>query len=375
MSAERIYQLIARKLSGEATQAELQELNDYLQQQAGDQYLYDILDKYWSHHSHPIKEEAHDEEERFRRLMHNAEEAVDISQQTATIPIPARTLRLKKPFYYAAAAVLLVAGTLAFFYYNHTQTASAVAGSNAQVSEVSANPGSRSKLILPDGTQVWLNVKSRLTYLNSFNGSQREVNLEGEAFFDVTSDASRPFVVHTSGIAIKVLGTAFTVKSYPGEKTIEATLLRGSIEVVKNDDPAAPKVILRPHEKLVFNKEAQSLATQTTSGDVLPSREPATKQSGISVTTLPKNKPDSALKEMSWVYNKLDFEGDRFDELALKMERWYDVRITFRNESLRQYRFKGVFENETIREALEALQFTAPFEYRIDGNEIEIFRK
>src|SRR5439155_8152 len=113
-------------------------------------------------------------------------------------------------------------------------------------------------MVLPDGTQVWLNAESRITYSNTFNKSLREVNLEGEAYFDVTHDAAHPFIVHTSSIAIKVLGTAFTVKSYASDKTIEATLLRGSIEVVKNNDPSAPKVILRPHEKLVFNKEEKN---------------------------------------------------------------------------------------------------------------------
>lgn len=368
MSADRIYELIARRLSGEATAAEEQELNDYLQQHAGDQYLYDILSKYWLQHADPVQEAANDEEERFRRILSGAD---DTNQQLSEVP-DTSTLKIShsKWIYYVAAASVLLIATLVFFYANNKKTAlSSATAKQPQLSEVSARPGSRSKLILPDGTQVWLNAESRITYLNTFNKALREVNLEGEAYFDVTHDASRPFIVHTSGIAIKVLGTAFTVKSYASDKTIEATLLRGSIEVFKNDDPAAPKVILRPHEKLVFNKEEQSIATKAanTNGDS------ATSQTGISVTTLPKGKPDSVLKEISWVYNKLVFDGDRFEELATKLERWYDVHITFKQEQLKQYRFKGVFENETIEQALDALKLTASFDYKINGNEIEIF--
>jgi ferric-dicitrate binding protein FerR (iron transport regulator) len=78
------------------------------------------------------------------------------------------------------------------------------------------------------------------------------------------------------------------------------------------------------------------------------------------------------LKETAWVYNKLVFEGDHFDELAIKLERWYDVHIHFTQEQLKQYRFKGAFETETIAQALDALRLTAPFEYSIYGNDIEI---
>jgi len=372
MHADRIYELIARRLSGEATAEEEQELNAYLQQHAGDQYLYDILSKYWSGYANREQEEANDEEERFRRIMEGVNNPI---QQPAETPeqIPVRTISGQKWAYYAAAASLLLVVALLFLFLNNKKASlTTVAAKQPQLSEVSAKPGSRSKLILPDGTQVWLNAESRITYLNTFNKALREVNLEGEAYFDVTHDANRPFIVHTSGIAIKVLGTAFTVKSYAADRTIEATLLRGSIEVTKNNDPAAPKVILRPHEKLVYNKEEQHIATQAPNSDATT---PSSAETGISVTTVPKDKPDSILKETSWVYNKLVFDGDRFDELALKLERWYNVHITFKQSTLKQYRFKGTFENETIEQALEALKLTVPFEYTINGNDIEIYRK
>jgi transmembrane sensor len=372
MSADRIYELIARRLSGEATADEEQELNTYLQQHAGDQYLYDILSKYWLQHAGQAQEETNDEEERFRRIMQGVN--TDIRQPTETpTQTTVRKILGQKWAYYATAASLLLVVALLFLFLNNKKTLpSTVTAKQPQLSEVSAKPGSRSKLILPDGTQVWLNAESRITYLNTFNKALREVNLEGEAYFDVTHDASRPFIVHTSGIAIKVLGTAFTVKSYATDRTIEATLLRGSIEVTKNNDPAAPKVILRPHEKLVYNKEEQNIATQATNaGATTPSPD----ETGISVTTVPRDKPDSILKETSWVYNKLVFDGDRFDELALKLERWYNLHITFKQEPLKQYRFKGTFENETIEQALEALKLTVPFEYTINGNNIEIYRK
>ena len=120
--------------------------------------------------------------------------------------------------------------------------------------EVAARPGVRTKVVLPDGTQVWLNSNSKLKYSPDFNLHSREVDLEGEAYFDVAKDMERPFIVHASTIDVRVLGTAFTIKSYPQDETIEATLLKGAIEISGRDNPGAPRIILKPDEKLVLNK-------------------------------------------------------------------------------------------------------------------------
>lgn len=372
MPHQRIYELIARKLSGEATAAELEELHAWLQEHGGDQYVYDVLSSYWQQHPNLFSEETTDEEERFQRILH-ASPPPEISTLPDSSTIPAKVFPLRRWLSYAAVVTALAGSAFAVYWFSKSRPdmpADALVR-NQPMSEVVARPGSRSKLVLPDGTQVWLNAESRITYQHNFNTDQREVNLEGEAFFDVTHNASRPFIVHTSGIDVKVLGTAFNVKSYAADATIETTLLRGSIEVVKKNDPTAPKVILRPHEKLVFNKEdlnadKDMMSSKPVSADALPQRP------GISVTMLPQHKPDSIIKETSWMYNKLNFDGDSFEELAAKMERWYDVKITIHTEKLKRSRLKGSFETETIRQALEALKLTVLFEYELKGREIEI---
>jgi ferric-dicitrate binding protein FerR (iron transport regulator) len=93
-----------------------------------------------------------------------------------------------------------------------------------------------------------VNSGSKLTYEGNFKGNLREVRLDGEAYFDVVKDALHPFIVHTSGIDIKVLGTAFNVKAYKVDRTIEATLIHGSIEVINQNQPGAPKIMLKPHK-------------------------------------------------------------------------------------------------------------------------------
>ena len=118
--------------------------------------------------------------------------------------------------------------------------------------------GSRTHLTLPDGTMVWLNAGSRLSYGKNYNTATREVNLTGEAFFDVAHNTQKPFLIHTARIDVQVLGTSFNVKSYPTDRTTEATLIRGSIEVSIKDRPSE-KIILRPDEKLVVANDDELL--------------------------------------------------------------------------------------------------------------------
>jgi len=142
--------------------------------------------------------------------------------------------------------------------------------------------------------------------------------------------------------------------------------------VSRKDLPDGPKVILKPNEKLIFNKQLETEVRRYTSDS--SGRSPKT-IGKISVAAISVAIPDSNKVETSWVYNRLVFDGDTFQELAKKMERWYNVKITIKSKELLRYRFKGAFENETIREALDALKLTAEFSYKINNNEIEIFKK
>jgi ferric-dicitrate binding protein FerR (iron transport regulator) len=256
----------------------------------------------------------------------------------------------------------------------HKRSVAATPSRPAPGEEVLARSGTRTKLVLPDGTQVWLNSNSKLTYSNEFNTGSREVSLEGEAWFDVAKNVQWPFIVHASSLDIKVLGTSFTIKSYPQDETIEATLLKGTIEVSRKDNPNAARVILKPNEKLVFNKRIVPFGRTNLAHDSIAIRSPSALPD-IAVNSIGKDIPDSDKIETAWMYNRLVFKGDNFKELAEKMERWYNVRITIRDSSLNNYHFGGAFANETVEEAFKALQLTTAFTYKINNNEIEIYTK
>ena len=132
--------------------------------------------------------------------------------------------------------------------------------------EVLAQKGSRTRTILPDGSTVWLNAGSKISYKPGLSGTTREVILEGEAYFDIVKRAGRAFIVHTKEIDISVLGTAFNVKSYPNDKTIETTLIRGLVSITRNSGKPEKPVYLRPHQKFILAINEQQLRKQRISG-------------------------------------------------------------------------------------------------------------
>jgi ferric-dicitrate binding protein FerR (iron transport regulator) len=372
MLNDQILSLIIRKLSKEASGAELRELEYLLKEYPSFQYFEEILADYWHAHGHLPGEKELSLDSHFNYILRSAEII-----KTETEPYPElhshgriKNIWLKRSA--AAAAILAIAVSLYIFEFsNKTKQANP----SGQKTVILAKAGARSKIILPDGTSVWLNSGSSLGYNNSnFNDSVRYVELDGEGFFDVVKDAAHPFIVHTSRLDVKVLGTVFNVKSYSNENTIEATLLKGLIEIERKDIPQAPKIILHEHEKMIFSKQENQVSRSA-------NRAPAAKHTGIEkfpeISIIPVSEyiPDSALTETSWIYNKLIFDGDTFRQLAVKMERWFNVKIYFLNDAPANYRFRGIFENETIEEALQALQLTASFTYKIKGDEIYIDKK
>ncbi len=373
MEEDRLWLLIARQLSGEISADESEELQEVLRQQPDKNHLFDILQSYFVlHHDQEDGDNdiTIDYEKRFRRIIEHSEYNHDLSSHPEIKPGIAR--KHGGWWKYAAAVACFVFLAGASIYYLHRQN-NFIENNAGKANEIVSKSGARTKLMLSDGSQVWLNSGSKLKYTGDYNKYLREVDLEGEAYFDVAKDADRPFIVHTSSLNIKAVGTAFVVKSYPQDESVETTLLRGIIEISRKDYPNDPKVILKPNEKLVFSKQREKeLHHNTSSG---PGSYEAASVGKISIAAVSKAIPDSNKVETSWVYNRLVFDGDSFQELAEKMERWYNVKITFSNKELLRYRFKGAFANETVKEALNALQLTAEFSYQINNNEISLFKK
>jgi len=360
-SKDHMWKLIAKKLADEASPAELEELERLLRDNPALHYSMQTVTDLWTHAVPTDREKA---EQAFDRHLDRMKELnIDVSNTL----IKRKTIRIGATSWLVAGVI--VAGiTFAYLRFpgmRDTMAGSAVTDPGA-TNMISTHNGSRTNVVLPDGSQVWLNAGSKITYNKSYGNTLREVNLTGEAFFDVIHNAEKPFIIHTARIDIKVLGTSFNVKSYPTDKTTEATLIQGSIEVLIRNR-FNEKIILKPNEKILVSEETETLQTTRYTGDTVKTNEPI-----FAVKNLTHDPQSGAVMETSWVENKLIFQDESFRDLAQQLERWYGVTIRFASPRAEQFRFTGLFENETIQQALDALRLTASFHYSIHNNEITI---
>jgi ferric-dicitrate binding protein FerR (iron transport regulator) len=266
-----------------------------------------------------------------------------------------------------AAVFILAAGT-SFFLFRYTNSLQKIMEEN--YTEIKIENGSKSTIVLPDNTTIKLNSGSYLKYPDHFSGENRQVFLEGEAFFEVSPGQSSPFYVKTGNISIKVTGTKFNVKSFPEDHTIETTLISGSIiiEELNHDKYFDWQTVLNPNQLAVYNKRTNEINVLD-----LTVEEELTPAKPIRVASEPIISRNAIILT-AWKDNKFIFYNEQFGDLALRLERWYNVDIIITNEELKNYRFTGSFTTENIEQALEALKLASSFEYKIIKNQITITR-
>ena len=365
MTENRFWNLLAKKLSGEAMPNELTELEQLMKMHPEWVYAAEHVEDLWKL---KVREDLYDAEVAFElHLEKNGKNGLhfpELHTPATVTELAQEPPRPRRRRWIAFASLfLLVATGISFWRYNpaHPDASADKKG----FSEVSTRMGSKSRLVLPDSTVVWLNAGSKLTYSEQFGISNRNTTLTGEAFFDVRK-SSIPFIIHAHTVQIKVMGTAFNVKSYANEKTTETSLIRGRVEITLDRRPGE-KFILKPNEKLVVANEMND------SEEVRPVARQQKKEPMVVLSGLTHSKDDdNTIIETSWVDNKLIFQDESFADIIRKLERWYDVRIELKDERLAQVRMTGTFENETVKQALAALQIASPFSFSMNQNNITI---
>jgi len=354
MEKNRFWELLAKVKSGEATPEEQLELNQHLSAFPGELDLVKQIDACWELPMPAVSAPSADEITTAWDSIRNK-----IAGQQPPVELPVTNKKVRRMVKYALAIAAVVIATVGICLWNVLQVTAPPAPPQKNI--VSTKNGSKSKIELPDGTQVWLNVGSRIKYDENYGKQSRELTLTGEAYFDVARDANRPFILHTGKMDVKVLGTVFNVKAYPGDATTEAALIRGSIEVTFPGRPQE-KLILKPTDKIsIANKEINPADDTVRLAKAYKKTSPAIMVSSI------QYEPDSiAIVETSWVNNRLIFRSKTFEELARDIERWFNVTVQVRDSSILSKKFTGTFSNESITDALDALSYSYPFHYKFN---------
>lgn len=242
-----------------------------------------------------------------------------------------------------------------------------------QLCEIVTPLGARSQITLPDGTVVSLNAGSRLSYRKDFNEKNRFVSLEGEAFFKVRTNKEMPFIVNVLGIKVKALGTTFNVKGYSKDNSVVATLVEGIIKVEgKGVDQKAFSYTLKPNQNIVYIRRTKFLqATKSEDQPKVTAKETSElttnlkRKDVIVVNTNINTQILTSWKDPRWI-----IEGEELENLATMFERRYNVIVHFKSEQLRNFKFSGTIENETLEQVLGILRLTTPLKYEIGKGEI-----
>ena len=271
----------------------------------------------------------------FEEQLDNSPEAMDNEKQAVLLEkIHEKTGVKVKPTFVlprwvktaaAAVLILLTVGNVVLYLSDRKPA-------KAQYAEIGALRGQKASLTLPDGTRVTLNSESTLKYSTAYNQSERTVELVGEAFFEVAKNQKIPFMVKAGNLAVEAKGTAFNVKAYPDENYISTTLTEGIVEVKTPEEMIA----MRPNERVEYDKSGNKLKKLTLT---------------------------DATGSIGWLHDELSFENATLEEVVASFSRIYNVDIRFASESIKEQRFTGKINNNSLLSVLRIISLTSPIRF------------
>ena len=266
-------------------------------------------------------------------------ESIDVlgayRQTQARIKVDRRKSMYNQLMRYAAfltIPLLLSSLILGYLYFNGTED-------EGKYAEVTATRGTVVRYELPDHSIVWLNSGSTLRYPTVFKKNNRDVMLNGEAYFEVEADSERPFYVNTAhGLSVYVYGTKFNVVAYEDDNYIETVLEKGKVNVVT---PDLETIVLAPGEQLLYNKDTH----ETTRNNV------------------------DVYGKTAWKDGKLIFRNASLDDIFKRLERHFNVDIQFNNRHGKEYNYRATFRTETLSQILDYLARSANLKWKIQEPE------
>jgi transmembrane sensor len=312
--------LIRKFVANSASEDECELLQEYFKTPIGLKYLEQIIDEHAADFDNVhLKQSSSERLESILPKENNRKPLISLSNRISTL---------------AATFIGIAMLVTIFFYISNMQS----------LSVYKTEAGQKTTITLPDNTIVTLNGNSSLSYYDNWKEEKfRSVNLSGEAYFKVTSNAQKPFVVNTSDISIKVLGTTFNVKSYDEDEHVETTLVEGKVVIEKatEGDTALESVELSPDQKATFSKDSKQIMLEEVKWE----------------------------SEAAWIRGSLVFEDEPFSEIRKDLERLYGIKIFVKDKASLQCRFNTRLEGESLEEVLKLFSLSGNATYRIQDRQ------
>ncbi|WP_298733236.1 FecR domain-containing protein [uncultured Chitinophaga sp.] len=336
--------LVTKKLAGEASPQELQQLDTLLQADEHLRERYTILQQYFA--------------ETAQRSSNNAEQALQrtlarIQPSAAPAPVsPAKSRKgLVRSIYIGAsvaAALTLLLGVSWIF--RRQQPAKQLAATHTDTAKwQNRQNGKATKAILEltDGSKIWLNADSKLTYPEVFTGASREVYLEGEAFFEVANNEAKPFIIRLHKGTIKVLGTSFNIRAYDNEP-VQTSVTTGKVAFIpkydENSEQQPDTILITPDVKVTFTQQTGNIVKENTSSQ----------------------------DDKAWTEGRLVFRNATLESIAMELERTFGKKVRFNTETPKHYRLTGSFQHNSLEEIMFYLARSRAFHYEITDSTLTI---
>lgn len=315
----KIDQLFERYLKGEASLDEQKLVEDWLAGLNGDTAAWDELD-------------SSAQELWLQKVYHRIETSIDAKEKKVVKLKPNRWLK------WVAASAAVIAGLVFFLLWPKPN-----AVDTSSWASTSAPANARRYVILSDSSSIWLNAGASIRYNTAPNHQNREIYLNGEAYFDVQHDAQRPFKVHTGKITTTVLGTAFNISTNKQGNEVTVVVTRGKVQVAKEAEVLG---LLMPNQQIVYQEGNENHV-----------------QSQV-----------NAMAALSWLPEDLYFDNATFGEAATALEKQYNVQVKFSNEKLKNCRFTGTIKKDkTLAQAIGVICEFNNASYKIKNNVVTVF--
>jgi transmembrane sensor len=366
-----INEVIISFLTGSITDTEREILYSWLKKDPENEELFNDMVKTWQF-SGTIKQSSHEVMQiPWRKLeiriahKHEEHKKEDLHRLS-----PKRTFKMRKVLTMAAfiALAFIIGGTATYFYAIKNNLTL-----NSQIYQVIVPNGTRSEIVLADNTKVWLNAGSKLTYKQNFGMKTREVELVGEAFFQVKTDISKPFTVNSSGLVIKALGTSFNVKAYPEEQTM-VTLVEGELTIEgRSIETGKFKYVLTPKQNLIITKTDNQSTEASKNSNLQKSiieeeNKPIEQYFGdVQITSNVNTELYTSWKDNRWIIKE-----EPLGNLIIMLERRYNVKIIYEPGELENFSFTGIIEDETLEQVMNILQLSAPLKCEFGKGEVKL---
>jgi ferric-dicitrate binding protein FerR (iron transport regulator) len=307
-----------------------EEVKNWLTDPENERQAREMLGSVWTENQISLKKGSPD----LKKMLDQIHHQINMNRSAQTVPLYKRKAGRPVPVFYRIAAILLIplliaSSVMLVSIYNFRTDPM-----QYTEKELFTKPGTRIKIQLEDGTRVWLNDGTKIRYPEKFASGERHVFLDGEAYFEVTSNPEKPFIVENPMVKTVVTGTSFNIRGYSSDHYFEATLSNGEVQLMKDNR----EIRMLPGQQVQYNNRDDQFFTR---------------------------KVDPAIYS-SWIEGRLILKDESFSVAMLKLSRWYNADIMIQDKALKDYLLTATIENEKIEQTLEHIAYALPVKYRIE---------